>query len=66
MIELQGSIEIEGEKSGELIGNLDVTNIIRFSWIPFLLGVSWFDNGRLIRVNTRRKHVPSLSVVCDR
>ena len=30
IIELQGSIEIEGEKSGELIGNLDVTNIVRF------------------------------------
>lgn len=29
IIELQGSIEIEGEKSGELIGNLDVTNIVR-------------------------------------
>ena len=40
IIELQGSIEIEGEKSGEFIGNLDVTNIVRFSWIPFLLGVS--------------------------
>ena len=41
IIELQGSIEIEGEKSGELIGNLDVTNIVRFSWIPCLLEVSW-------------------------
>ena len=41
IIELQGSIEMEGEKSGELIGNLDVTNIVRFSWISFLLGVSW-------------------------
>jgi len=29
IIELQGSIEIQGEKSGELIGNLDVTNIVR-------------------------------------
>jgi len=29
IIELQGSIEIEGEKSGELIGNLDATNIVR-------------------------------------
>jgi hypothetical protein len=29
LIELQGSIKIEGEKSGELIGNLDVTNIVR-------------------------------------
>src|SRR5258706_2796482 len=28
IIELQGSIQIEGEKSGELIGNLDVTNIV--------------------------------------
>jgi len=27
IIELQGSIQIEGDKSGELIGNIDVTNI---------------------------------------
>ena len=29
IIELQGSIKIEGDKSGELIGNLDVTNTVR-------------------------------------
>ena len=38
--ELQCSIELEGQKFGELIGNLDVTSIVRFSWISFLLGVS--------------------------
>lgn len=27
IIELQGSIEIQGEKFGQLIGNLDVTNV---------------------------------------
>ena len=41
IIELQGLIELEGGKCEELIGNLDVTNIVRFSWIPFLLGLSW-------------------------
>ena len=40
VIELQGSIEIQGEKSGEFIGNLDVTNIVRISLMHILLGVS--------------------------
>ena len=35
IIELQGSIEIQGEKSGELIGNLDVTNIVRIFFDEF-------------------------------
>lgn len=39
IIELQGSIELEGEKSGELIGNLDVTNIVRISQVHLLLSV---------------------------
>ena len=30
IIELQGTIDIEREKSGELIGNLDVTNIVHY------------------------------------
>ena len=37
IIELQGSIEIEGEKPGELIGNLDVTNIVRIFYDAFPL-----------------------------
>ena len=39
IIELQGSIEIEGDKSGELIGNLDVTNVVCNSSVHLLLGV---------------------------
>ena len=43
IIELQGSIEIEGEKSGELIGNLDVTNIVRFLPPRTILGVPFLQ-----------------------
>ena len=69
IIELQGSIEIEGEKFGELIGNLDVTNIVCSMYFYWFICSSEYPEeirchyARIIRVNKRNKHVPSLSIV---
>jgi len=46
IIELQGSIEIEGEKLGEFIGNLDVTNIEK----PTLKIAHHLLEGRLVKL----------------
>jgi chromosome transmission fidelity protein 8 len=61
IIELQGSIEIEGEKLGEFIGNLDVTNIVRTCPGAFTLEEISRHNVPTMRVITRNKHVPSFS-----